>query len=76
MKKALSYSVACRFEGMLRRVLHALAEEAYEGQNWFSSHAESLAGDASEGHRLAVYCAYGHVEWPNGRPDDPSRGCR
>ena len=37
---------------------------------------ESLAGDASEGLRLAVYCAYGHVEWPNGRPDDPSRECR
>ena len=28
MKKALSYSVACRFEVMLRRVLHARAEEA------------------------------------------------
>ena len=32
MKKALSYSVACRFEGMLRRVLHALAEEAWCGR--------------------------------------------
>jgi hypothetical protein len=30
VKKALSYSVACRFEGMLRRVLHALAEEALQ----------------------------------------------
>ena len=38
MKKALSYSVACRFEGMLRRVLHALAEEADGGatQSWTS----------------------------------------
>ena len=34
MKKALSYSVACRFEGMLRRVLHALAEEADERRNF------------------------------------------
>ena len=41
MKKALSYSVACRFEGMLRRVLHALAEEACN-----ATHARAAAAMA------------------------------
>ena len=45
MKKALYYSVACRFEGMLRRVLHALAEEALfiAHRSWHAFPATSLS---------------------------------
>ena len=36
--------------------------------------ASSLVGAVAAAVFLVTGWAYGHADWPNGRPDDPSRG--